>query len=363
MAKKKNRYRNCHEERRVELLKDYYDFSEETKTFDIVLHFEKASDLFNERLNLLKKKVMKDEIVEEAARLLEDVPRGYKADLSLVIDDYENIPYGEILDSFHNVLRVRLSRYKADNRRKYFKVGALILIGTFLVALMILGEVMNWWGGEKIEGRLISYLIDTAGCVLIWEGLYAAMLDRSPEASLGYALSTKLSSIGLYRNDESDKALLSENNGDAVFIERDRPSKKIGSICLYLSGFFLVGSGVIGILLTAPTFASVLASNTSLGIVLAVIRFISSSLLCGLGVLAVKMYNENYRYFVLTAVVATVIAALVILTFVSMFVTQTSPSHIIASTASLVAMILYSVGFALSTFHNFGDIKRTLRRK
>ncbi|MBQ4254711.1 MAG: hypothetical protein II721_01775, partial [Bacilli bacterium] len=136
-----------------------------------------------------------------------------------------------------------------------------------------------------------------------------------------------------------------------------------GSICLYLSGFFLIGSGVIGILLTAPTFASVLASNMSLGIVLAVMRFISSSLLCGLGVLAVKMYNENYRYFVLTAVVATVIAALVILTFVSMFVTQTSPSNIIASTASLVAMILYSVGFALSSFHNFSDIKRTLRRK
>ena len=174
---KKGPYRNCQQERRVELLKEQYDFDEATKTFDIVLHFPRASDIFDERLDLLRKRVMKDEILEMVANLLSDVPKGYKADLSLVIDDYEDVPAGEILDAFHNVLKFRFNRFQDAKRKKYHKVGALVLIGVFLIALMILGEVMQWWGGETIQGRLLSYVIDTAGCVLIWEGLYSAIFD------------------------------------------------------------------------------------------------------------------------------------------------------------------------------------------
>ena len=146
MADKKNRYRNAVEERRVELLQKYYDFDETTKTFDIVLHFRRASEIFDERYDLMKKRVMKDDILEEVATRIHDIPKGYKAELSLVIDDYEDISYEEILEAFHSVLNFRVIRFKRTRRRKYHKVGALVLIGMALIALMILGEILQWWG-------------------------------------------------------------------------------------------------------------------------------------------------------------------------------------------------------------------------
>lgn len=362
MADKKRKYRDCYEERRVELLKKYYEFDEATKTFDIVLHFEKASDIFNERYDLLKKRIMKEEIVEEAARLISDVPKGYKAELSLVIDDYEDIHYEEILEAFHNVLDIRLIRFKGARRRKYHKVAILVLIGMSLIALMILGEVMRWWGGETMEGRLLSYFLDTAGCVLIWEGLYSALLERTPDGVLGYALSQRLSAIGLYHNDDSDEALASERNGEVVMIERDKLGKKAGSTFLYLSGFFLVGAGVIGVMLRAPLLANIIAASGELALVIALLEIVSSFFLCGLGFLAIKMFNENYRYFILTVIATVVVLGLVILSFVSLFLRGTSPAHIISSVASLAAMILYVIGFGLSTYHHHKDIARTIRR-
>ena len=360
MADIRYKYRDSLEERQVELLKQYYEYDETTKTFDIVLHFSSANEIFSERHDLLKKRVMKEEIVEEAAGLINDVPKGYKAELSLVIDDYEGIPCEEILEAFHNVLNIRVIRFKKERRRKYQKVGALVLIGMSLIALMILGEVMKWWGGESMEGRLVSYALDTAGCVLIWEGLYSALLERTSEAALGHAISSKLSSIGLYHNDGSDQALLTERNGDVVMIEKEKLSKKAGSTFLYLSGFFLVGVGVIRILLRAPALASIIAEYPAFIIFAAVMELVASCLLCGLGFLAITMFNENYRYFILTSIATVFLLLLVVLSFVSLFLGSANASTIISASISLAVMILYAIGFGLSAYHHRDDIKRTL---
>ena len=363
MASKKNKYRDCSEERRVELLKKYYEFDEATKTFDIVLHFEKASEIFDERFDLLKKRVMKAEVIEKAAELIMDVPRGYKAELSLVIDDYEGIPYREILEAFHSVLNIRVARFKRARRRKYHKVGTLILIGMFLIALMILGEVLQWWGGERIEGRLVSYAIDTAGCVLIWEGLYSALLERSEDAALGYAISSRLSAIGLYRNDGSEDALLTEHSLDTVMIEKDSLGKKAGSACLYLSGFLLVGSGLISIILRWPALVEILMASPVLAVVLAIIEIILSLFVIGLGFLAIMMFNEDYRLYILTAVMSVVILGMAVLAFLSLFSGGASTTNIITSITHLVSLSLFVIGFGLATYHNRRDIARTLGRK
>ena len=359
----KSKYRNCRQQRRVELLKEHYEFDEASKTFDIVLHFQKASEIFNERLDLLKKRVMKEEILEEVANLLSDIPKGYKADLSLVIDDYEGIPYEEILDAFHNILKVRLNRFQAAKNSKYYKVGALVLIGILMIATMILGEVMQWWGGESIEGRLVSYVIDTAGCVLIWEGLYSALLERGYDAALGHTLSTRLSTIGLYRNDGSDEALLLERNGEAVIVEKEKLGQKAGASCLYLSGFFLVGAGLIGVLLRTPILASMASAGGLVTFFLLVFELLAAVFYCGLGFLAITMFSENYRYFILTSIAAVIVFALVTSSFVGLFLGQSSPANIITAVFSLFAMTLFVIGFGLSTYHRRHDIKRTLSRK
>ena len=360
---KKGKYRNCFEERSVELLKHFYEFDEERKTFDIVLHYEKASELFDGRFDLMKNRTMKGGLVDQIASMLEDIPHGYKADISIVVDDYENIPYQEILDSFHNALEIRFARFKGGSMKKHHKVGILVLIGAFLVALMITGEFMGWWGGDTTRGRLTSYLIDTAGCVLIWEGLYSALLDRTKDATLGYMLSERLASIGLYRNDGTDDALASEAQCDVILFNREKRGKRIGTVFLYVSGFFLVGAGLIGVMLRIPTFAELIKASWGVALIFSILDLLSSVFLCGLGFLAIRIYNEDYRLYVLTAIMTGLVGALAALSLTNFVMGITNPATIVASVVSLTIMVFYVIGFILFSHYHWDDIKRTLRRK
>ena len=360
---KKRKYRSCREERRVELLKEYYEFDEERKTFDIVLHFETASDLFNERFDLIKHRVMKEEVVSQVADMLGDIPKGYKADISIVVDDYQDVPYQEILDAFHNALEIRFARSKGGDMRKYHKVAILTLVGTFLVSLMITGEIMGWWGIETAQGRLLSYLLDTAGCVLLWEGLYAALLDRTPDATLGFMLSKRLASIGLYRNDGTDRALISEDQCDVILRNSGTGRKKIGSMLLFVSGFILVGAGLIGALLRLPAFAQQIREGWGSILVLSVVEVLSSLFLGGLGFLAIRMFNEDYRLYILNAILTGIVGVFAIISVASLSFGHMTPTSAVVSILTLTVMILYVVGFILFSRQHWADIKRTIRRK
>ena len=359
-------YRNSFDERRVELLKEHYDFNEETKVFDIALHYQKTSDLFVESFDLNKKKMMKSEIVEQIGDLLNDIPTGYKAEFSIVIDDYEGISHQEILDAFNNALKFRATRFKVDNKRKYQKVGILILTGLFFIALMILGEILSWWSSEgSANSRLIAYLLDTLGCVLIWEGLYSALVERTEAVALGYRLSTRIKSIGLYRNDNSEQALISEG-GDVIFsINRDKRGKVVGSMFLFVSGFALVGSGILNFMFTLPTLISGLSvtNNNVVLVLMFVLQVIFSISLVGLGFLAIEVFNENYRHFILIAVFSSLMLVFLIIFTTLLFIAGPSAQEVVTASISIAVMILYIVGFALTAYHRKEDISKAVKKR
>ena len=67
------------------------------------------------------------------------------------------------------------------------------------------------------------------------------------------------------------------------------------------------------------------------------------------------MFRENYRYFVLTL-------ALVIFSFVPLFLGSGEMANVIASVSALLAMALFVIGFALSTYYHRHDIVNPIHR-
>jgi len=93
MSTTKNSIRNLSEkdeEQTIRTLTRYYPLNEDTNTFEVALRYEKASDLFDENTDTLEKASrISDSITDRMSEMLDDIPSGYSADISIRVDDYE----------------------------------------------------------------------------------------------------------------------------------------------------------------------------------------------------------------------------------------------------------------------------------
>ena len=96
MGASKNKSRNISgkkDEQTIRTLTRYYPLNEETNSFEIALHYEKASDLFEENTDTFERPSrISDSITDRMSEVLDDIPKGYSADISIRVDDYEPCP-------------------------------------------------------------------------------------------------------------------------------------------------------------------------------------------------------------------------------------------------------------------------------
>lgn len=97
---KKNPYRTIPVKHRLEVLRKRYGYDEESKTFDIVLHYERVSDLFKMRQDHAKVPMMNSDVLDMISDQRAYIPNGFKAKFSPVIDDFEDYNPKIILSAF-----------------------------------------------------------------------------------------------------------------------------------------------------------------------------------------------------------------------------------------------------------------------
>lgn len=91
-------------EQSVSKLARYYRLDRKRKVFDIPMHFKKASDLFCGNVDFMDEPKISDKTTDMMVELLNDIPPGYKADLSITIDDYEGFSSRQILRGLNDAL-------------------------------------------------------------------------------------------------------------------------------------------------------------------------------------------------------------------------------------------------------------------
>ena len=181
----KNRIRNLSrkdEEQTIRALKRYYPLNEDTHTFEIALRYEKASDLFEENTDTLEKASrVSDSITDRMSEILDDIPNGYSADVSIRVDDYEGYSSEQLMDGLKDTLFLRHRRFLREATRNGLKTGGLLVAGIVMILILTIGKQIGWWGGEDTISEILTYMLDTLGCVLIWEGLTMAFLEEPDE--------------------------------------------------------------------------------------------------------------------------------------------------------------------------------------
>lgn len=257
-------------EKTAERLSRHYPLNKKTRSFQIALRYDKASDLFDANVDPhgMPPRIS-DDITDQLARMLDDIPEGYSVDFIFTVDDFEDYTSEQIMDGINDALYFRHLRYRRQTTRKGIKTGALLVVGILLILILNIGKQIGWWGGEGDNiSEILIYLLDTFGCVLIWEGLYNAFVEEPEELSFERTMSRKISSISLYDENE-DKALATESSRSisAIYtggeenaaaaaggkrhvytVMMKNQEKKITRGLLLVSGFSLIGLGLASVM-------------------------------------------------------------------------------------------------------------------
>ena len=92
------------DEQTIRTLTRYYPLNEETNSFEIALHYEKASDLFEENTDTFERPSrISDSITDRMSEVLDDIPKGYSADISIRVDDYEGYSPAQLMIGIKDV--------------------------------------------------------------------------------------------------------------------------------------------------------------------------------------------------------------------------------------------------------------------
>lgn len=315
----------------VSNVSEYYPLDKEKKVFEIPLHYEKASDLYFSNVDFMGKPNISDEATEDMVELLQDIPEGYKAELSITIDDYEEVPPEKVLKGINDALSFRHLRYMRESTSKGIKVGILMFVGMTLILIKTYGIVFDWWGDESVATNLFTYIIDLFGCVLIWEAVYALFIDRSEEIDFERTISKKVYAIKMY-DPNNNEELFGEDASSLVSIMSRNKKKMLSNRMLLLSGFSLLALSV------SDLFSAFVMANdywdTGLlyYITVLVVGLLSAMVMAYVGITAIKIYKGKFTKNISGAIMTIIMLVLLVMNITGLFRNSYNTKSLLIST-------------------------------
>lgn len=351
MSKKKNNTRNLStkdEEQTIRTLARYYPLNEETNTFRISLRYEKASDLFEENADTLDKASrISDSITDRMSEMLNDIPNGYSADVSIRVGDYEEYSSEQLMDGFKDALFFRHRRFLHEETQNGLKTGGLIVAGIIMILILTIGKQIGWWGGDDTISEVLTYMLDTLGCVLIWEGLYMAFVEESEEYAFEQKISRKVSSISFYQEDIS-RAAASESRESISALMAINRKRLLTKRLLLFGGFSLITLmaayvlQTFGIIINPEKFGEKVTIDLILDMVVAFLVGVA-------GVLSLRAYTGELRNSPIVLVFAAISLYPIVDAFIRLFRDGSALAPIVRILAIfiIIAGLTFLVGYVM----------------
>ena len=351
MSTMKNSIRNLSgkdEEQAIRTLARYYPLNEETNTFEITLHYEKASDLFEENTDTLEKASrISDSITDRMSEAMDDIPDGYSADVSIRVDDYEGYSSEQLMDGIKDALFFRHCRFLHESTQNGLKIGGLIVAGIVMFLILTVGRQIGWWSGDDTVSEIVAFMLDTLGTVLIWEGFNRAFVDEPEEYVFERKISHKVSSISFYQENK-DRAAASENReGISALIAINR-KKMITKRLLLIGGFSLICLmaawvlQTLGIIINPDIFGEKVTLELILDMLVAIV-------VGAAGVLSLRAYEGKLRNSPIVLVFAAVILYPIANAFIMLFRggSKLAPIETILAIFIIVAGLTFLTGYGM----------------
>ena len=351
MSTLKNSIRNLpgkDEEQAIRTLARYYPLNEETNTFEITLHYEKASDLFEENTDPLEKASrISDSITDRMSEVLDDIPDGYSADVSIRVDDYKGYSSEQLMDGIKDALFFRHRRFLHESTQNGLKIGGLIVAGIVMFLILTVGRQIGWWSGDDTVSEIVAFMLDTLGTVLIWEGFNRAFVDEPEEYVFERKISRKVSSISFYQ-DNKDRAAVRESRESLSALMAINRKELITKRLLLIGGFSLICLmaawvlQTLGIIINPDIFGEKVTLELILDMLVAIV-------VGAAGVLSLLAYEGKLRNSPIVLIFAAVILYPIVSSFIILFRggSTLAPIEAILAIFIIVAGLTFLTGYGM----------------
>ena len=208
-----------------------------------------------------------------------------------------------------------------------------------MILILTIGKQIGWWGGEDTISEILTYMLDTLGTVLIWEGLNMTFVEEPEEHAFEQKISHKVSSIRFYQDDK-DRAAASENRESISALMAINRKKLFTKRLLLFSGFSLICLAVawvlqtLGIIINPEVFGEKVTVELILDMLFAIVAG-------AVGVLSLRAYEEKLRNSPIVLVFA---AAVILYSAVNGFIMLFSEGNALAPIQMILIIFIIVAG-------------------
>lgn len=160
--------------------KEFFDINDEKKEVNMVLEYEKPSDIFDQNA-ITKIPMLSDDFVSWLQDSFEYAPRGHKITLDITFDDMEGYSEEELQKILEKNLFLEAHRMlKATSLKNRI---AFILIDIGIVAFIAMLIITNIWIDDSVAKQIFSYISDIAVTVTFWEAMTILIVENAEKTN------------------------------------------------------------------------------------------------------------------------------------------------------------------------------------
>ena len=178
-----------------ELLSKYYKLKGDT--VEVTLVYDTFSELIDFNFGDDKVEKLNNKLFNSIELAFKEVPLQYTIFLNIKIKDFENYNQDEAIKIIKENIEMRLHTINRIDKKKKLTSTLIMLLGlAFIVASYFV---------PRKDASIVAYeIVDLAGQVFVWEGMYAYFLDRTENRHLTKQYRNKLHKIKISKYGEEN---------------------------------------------------------------------------------------------------------------------------------------------------------------
>ena len=331
-------------QREIELLNKYYEVDNENRIVTMPLHYEKASDLINEKIISKDNYLFDYDELTTINDMINRVPIMYKINIDIQIDDFEDYEPEKLLSGFNDAMELNQFNFIRENKFKFLKAGLLLVVGLIILFTVGYGKLNKWFGTSEVAD-VYSEIFDIFGWVFIWETVTITFLTPSELSVNSNMFKRRVLNVSISNN---EGVVASEDlNTKSRDWESERRLEKASRWSLLISGIAFIASGAVNLVGSISSIYDIYvnySAEVSFGAVIAVeaiqLALVVLEVLGGISALFRYMGKRYLKvYSGIFAGIAILMAVLVLLSGLG------DPRMVASSLVTIAISLLYLFGY------------------
>ncbi len=177
---------------------EFFDVDQKRKKVCMKLEFKEPKDIFDTNA-ITKLPVLSDDFMDWLGTSFKYAPKNYKIDIDVSFDNMDGFNEEKLKDVFFK--NMVLEAKKAMNRKRLKNRIAIILVCIGLAFLIPMLLLLGLWQNGGVAKDIVSYILDIAATVTIWEALTILIVENSEHTHIVKRMIERFDSISFHQKE------------------------------------------------------------------------------------------------------------------------------------------------------------------